>query len=112
MELSIKQRGVLHGMLTGTAISIGLIIFRVLLNPFNFQSNLTLLEKNSVLFKSLTLLALCLAISIGRLAKHRFFSADELDGRGLRTDSDRAIILQSLLQNTLEQSVLAALFLN
>ncbi len=80
MEFSIKQRGVLHVMLTGTAISIGLIIFGVLLNPFNFQFNLTILEKSSVLFKSLILLALCLAISIGRLAKHRFFSADELDG--------------------------------
>ena len=108
MEFSIKQRGVLHGMLTGAAISIGLIIFGILLNPFNFQSNLTLLEKSSVLFKSLILLALCLAFSIGRLAKHRFFNPDEIDGRGLRTDSDRAIFLQSLLQNTLEQSVLAA----
>ncbi len=29
MEFSIKQRGVLGGMLTGTAISIGLIIFGV-----------------------------------------------------------------------------------
>ncbi len=45
---------------------------------------------------------------MGRLAKHRFFSPDEIDGRGLRADSDRAIFLQSLLQNTLEQSVLAA----
>ena len=108
MEFSIKQRGVLGGMLAGTAISIGLIIFGILLNPFNFQSNLTLLEKSSVLFKSLILLALCLAFSIGRLAKYRFFNPDEIDGRGLRTDSDRAIFLQSLLQNTLEQSVLAA----
>ena len=108
MEFSIKQRGVLGGMLNGTAISIGLIIFGILLNPFNFHSNLTLLEKSSVLFKSLIILALCLTFSIGRLAKHRFFSPDELDGKGLRTDSDRAILLQSLLQNTLEQSVLAA----
>ncbi|WP_413361228.1 hypothetical protein [Prochlorococcus sp. MIT 1201] len=108
MELSIKQSGVLHGMLTGTAISIGIIIFGILLNPFNFHSNLALLEKSSVLFKSLIILALCLTFSIGRLAKHRFFSPDELDGKGLRTDSDRAILLQYLLQNTLEQSVLAA----
>lgn len=72
------------------------------------QSNLILLEKHSVLFKSLILLILCLVFSIGRLAKHRFFRPDVIDGRGLREDSDRAIILQSLLQNTLEQSVLAA----
>ena len=108
MEFSIKQRGVLRGMLTGAAISIGLIICGILLNPFDFEPNLTLLEKSSVLFKSLILLALCLALSIGRLAKHRFFSPDEIDGRGLRADSDRAIFLQALLQNTLEQSVLAA----
>ncbi|KZR75292.1 hypothetical protein PMIT1323_01582 [Prochlorococcus marinus str. MIT 1323] len=43
-------------MLTGTAISIGIIIFGILLNPFNFHSNLTLLEKSSVLFKSLIIL--------------------------------------------------------
>ncbi len=45
MGFSIKQRAVLHGMLTGASISIGLIIFGILLNPFNFQSNLTLIEK-------------------------------------------------------------------
>ena len=50
--------------------------------------------------------ALWLAIAVGRLARHRFFSDDDIEG-ALRPGSLRAAVLQSLVQNTLEQTVLA-----
>jgi hypothetical protein len=49
----------------------------------------------------------CLAINIGLLARHRFFTPDDIDGGGLTAGTSQARLLQSMLQNTLEQSVLA-----
>ena len=54
-------------------------------------------------------IALWLAISIGLLARHRFFTPEDIDGGGLSRGSETAKVLQSTLQNTLEQSVLAVL---
>lgn len=52
-------------------------------------------------------LALWLGISIGLLARHRFFSPEDIDGGGLIPGTETANILQATLQNTLEQTVLA-----
>lgn len=49
-----------------------------------------------------------LFVSIARLARHRFFSPADIDGGAGATASREAIILQSVLQNTLEQAVLAS----
>jgi hypothetical protein len=53
--------------------------------------------------------SLWLAISIGLLARHRFFTPEDIDGGGLTQGTDTANILQATLQNTLEQTVLAVL---
>jgi hypothetical protein len=47
-----------------------------------------------------------LAIAVARLARHRFFSDDDIDG-ALGRGTTRAAVLQSLVQNTLEQTLLA-----
>lgn len=50
--------------------------------------------------------ALWLAVAVARLARHRFFSDEDIDGV-LGAGTVHARILQSLVQNTLEQTVLA-----
>ena len=45
--------------------------------------------------------------SIATLAKHRFFSPEDIDGAGLTQATQTAKCLQAILQNTLEQNVLA-----
>jgi hypothetical protein len=50
---------------------------------------------------------LFLGLSVGRLARHRFFTPQDIDGGGLTNGTHEARILQSLLQNTLEQFALA-----
>jgi hypothetical protein len=54
-------------------------------------------------------LALWLGVSIGLLARHRFFTPEDIDGGGLSRGSETANVLQATLQNTLEQTVLAVL---
>ena len=59
--------------------------------------------------KSCIPLAVIFAVSIGRLAKHRFFTPNDIDVSGLTQASAQAQILQSIIQNTLEQSLLASI---
>lgn len=53
------------------------------------------------------LMIVWLAASIGMLARHRFFTPEDIDGSGLTEGTSTAKLLQSILQNTLEQTALA-----
>ena len=48
-----------------------------------------------------------LFVCIARLAKHRFFTPEDIHGSALTNGTDKAKLLQALLQNTLEQACLA-----
>ena len=109
MNLTDKQKGVRNGMLLGGSISFVLFIGSALMNPFGYAQNLLFVDRLVVVMRSAELLALCLGFSIGLLAKHRFFSPADIDGRGLTAATVKAKELQSVLQNTLEQSLLALL---
>lgn len=50
---------------------------------------------------------LWLLVAVARLAAHRFRTPEDIDGGGLAPNSARAAHLQALVQNTLEQIVLA-----
>ncbi len=107
MSLTVKQTGVLKGSIAGMAITIAVILYGIWQNPFNFDSALFDSERLGVAIKSALLPALYLVLSIGQVARHRFFHAEDIDGSGLTAGSEQAKILQSLLQNTLEQFLIA-----
>jgi hypothetical protein len=48
-----------------------------------------------------------LLIGVALLARHRFFTPADIDGGGLTEGTPTAKLLQTLIQNTLEQAVLA-----
>jgi hypothetical protein len=48
-------------------------------------------------------------LAVALQARHRFFSPADIDGAGLTAASARAQLLQALIQNTAEQTLLAAL---
>ena len=50
---------------------------------------------------------LALMVSIMRVANHRFSTPEDIDGSGLTIGTPRVQLLRAILQNTLEQSVLA-----
>lgn len=104
MRLTDKQTGVFKGMVAGLAItlaSLGLAIFA--LKPPVPPGEASLAHA----IKWDTLIIACLAINVALLARHRFFTPDDIDGGGLTKGTPAAQILQSTLQNTLEQTVLA-----
>src|SRR3954463_1634668 len=105
MTLTKKQTGVFKGMAAAldiTVASLGLAIFGGLERP-DWVSDTSLPRA----IKWDTLIIVCLTVNIALLARHRFFTEDDIDGGGLSNASPTAKILQSTLQNTLEQTVLA-----
>ena len=50
---------------------------------------------------------LTLMISVMRVANHRFSTPEDIDGSGLTIGTSRMLVLRAILQNSLEQSVLA-----
>ena len=109
MALTIKQRGVLKGIIPGAAITLVAILGAVLVGPMVLSPEASAGERLAFAISADAFIALWLGISVGLLARHRFFTPEDIDGGGLSRGSETANVLQSTLQNTLEQSVLAVL---
>ena len=106
--MDATQRGVARGI--GCAALIMLLAYG-LAAYLGRDGSLGGMLDERLMLAALALLApaLELMICIGRLAKHRFFTPEDIHGSGVTAGSERARLLQALLQNTLEQSVLAAI---
>ena len=94
-------------MLAALGVGIALVAAGMVWNPLGLTTDLDLAGRLRLAAGSCLVLILSLAIAIGRLAKHRFLTPEDIDGAAGGAGSTRARILQSLLQNTLEQTVLA-----
>ena len=100
--LSKAQTGVAIGMAVGLAATVGAFAWP---NQPPVPSNAG--ARLEIWFACAVSACLWLLISVGRLANHRFFSPADIDGAGLTEGTARAKLLQSLIQNTLEQALLA-----
>jgi MAPEG family len=109
MDHAAKQRGVLRGIVVGVAITLVVIVGAILAGPVLLSPEAPVGERIAFALKADVFIALWLGISIALLARHRFFSPEDIDGGGLTEGTERASILQATLQNTLEQTVLAVL---
>jgi len=104
MTLTDTQTGVFKGMVAGLAITFASLGFAI----FGLESPVSVADASLAhAIKWDTFVVACLAINIALLARHRFFTPDDIDGGGLSKGTPTAQILQSTLQNTLEQTVLA-----
>jgi uncharacterized membrane protein YecN with MAPEG domain len=105
--LTDKQQGVLRGMAAGVIVTLLALTISIVVNPPALTSGA---GYPVALAHALTwdvLIIVCLMANIGLLARHRFFTPDDIDGGGLTKGTPHAQVLQSTLQNTLEQTVLA-----
>ena len=109
MALTVKQRGVLKGILIGAAITVAVTAGAILAGPMMLSPEATVVERLSFALWADVFIALWLGISIALLARHRYFTPEDIDGGGLTRGSETASVLQATLQNTLEQTVLAVL---
>jgi uncharacterized membrane protein YecN with MAPEG domain len=109
MTLIIKQRGVLRGIVVGATITLVVLAVAILTNPVQLPAETSTGDRIGFALATDVVIALWLAVSVGLLAHHRFFTAEDIDGSGLTQGTQRAQILQANLQNTLEQTVLAVL---
>lgn len=109
MQRTIKQVGVMKGAALGAFSSVVVLLLSGYLNPFGYSDSMSTLDSLSVAIRASAIPAFFLLIAIARVANHRFLTPEDIDGGGLTGGSERVKLLQALLQNTLEQSVLAAL---
>jgi uncharacterized MAPEG superfamily protein len=99
IDLSRKRRGVALGMAVGLAMTIA-----VLAGPGPRPA----VPDRAALWAACSIGPACwLVLAVGLLARHRFFSAPDIDAAGLTEASSGAKRLQALTQNTLEQTALA-----
>jgi len=104
--LTEKQQGVLGGMVTGLVATVLTLALAVIVQPAALTPPQGYPETLAHALEWDVLLVICLAANIGLLARHRFFTPEDIDGGGLTAGTPRAQVLQSTLQNTLEQTVL------
>lgn len=109
MALTEKQKIIIRAMVAGALIALTNIAFAWFYEPFIFPSDLTLEQRMTIATKASCVVAIFLMVVIGRLAKHRFFTPEDIDAAASKQSSIRAKILQAILQNTLEQTVLAVI---
>lgn len=99
---SSTQKSVALSMLIGLTTSLLMVFFGSSIH-LHFES----IDRFVLLSRVLVVPVFFLIVCIGRMATHRFFTPADIDGDPRTDDTPSAIELQRVLQNTLEQSVLA-----
>ena len=84
MALDDKQRGVLRNMLIALAITIALLTAVIIWPPVIFTPLTPLIDRFALTLGWDSLVLLCLVLSIGNLARHRFFTPADIDGGKLK----------------------------
>lgn len=101
------QRGVAVGMASAFLTAVVVLSLAATFGGTLTAANSSVEFRLELLAASLIAPAAALFICIARLAKHRFFTPEDIDGSALTEGTSRAMLLQALLQNTLEQLALA-----
>lgn len=106
MHLDKTQLGVAKGMASALLAAILVFVAAQAATP-TISETVDLGPRLKIATLSLLLPALTLLFCIARLARHRFFTPEDINGSAQTSGTQGAQILQSLLQNTLEQCSLA-----
>jgi MAPEG family len=106
MAIDSTQSGVIRGMASAVAIVAGVFAVAYFLEWPNFSNRTTTVLRLQLAALAALSPTSVLFICIARLAKHRFSTPQDIQGSALSEGTERAKLLQALLQNTLEQAVL------
>ena len=109
MDFKAEQKGVFIRMALAMIVTLSVIGYGYYANPFGYEANLDFSQQVHAISPFLICLVIPLMVSIGRQAGQRFFSPSDIDSQNHSSASERSKNLQCMLQNTLEQTVLAIL---
>jgi MAPEG family protein len=104
MAITRTQAGVAAGMAGGFALTLAAFLW-----PHPPVVGEGAEARLSLWLACALLVGFWLLIAVARLAGHRFFTPEDIDGGGLSAGTPKARLLQTLIQNTLEQAVLAVI---
>ncbi len=105
--MNSEQRGVAIGMASALLMALVFFTLAAIFGEARIAPGASVEFRLELLAVSLMAPAVSLFICIARLAKHRFFTPEDINGSALTEGTARARLLQALLQNTLEQVALA-----
>ena len=107
MDIDRTKRGVARGMALAVAIAIGVFAGAFLLQLPNLSGQTSLAPRLKLAALASLAPVSVLFLCIARMARHRFATPQDIHGGAITEGTERARLLQALLQNTLEQTVLA-----
>jgi hypothetical protein len=106
-DLHYEQRGVIRGVvlaiLVGTVVLLGGYLFA----PFPWRGYANVGERIALALRVDIIVFAWLIAAVANVGNRRFFSRDDIQGAGFYPPSERIAIPVAILQNTLEQTVLA-----
>src|SRR5688572_29572302 len=107
MAIDSTQRGVARGMTWAVSLAVTVFVIAYVLQWPTFSSETSLVSRLKLAAFAGLAPAAILFLCIARLARHRFATPQDIHGSALTEGTERAKLLQALLQNTLEQTALA-----
>lgn len=107
MVLTAKQKGVIRNVIPTAVLTVvglcgGSLLLPLAILPLDEAGARLAWALKWALLPTLTLM-----VSIMRVANYRFSSPEDIDGSGLTAGTPEVRVLRAVLQNTLEQTVLA-----
>lgn len=106
-ELTDKQKGVVRNVIPAAVLTVVGLCGVSLLLPVSVLPADEPGARIAWALKWALLPVLTLMVSIMRVANHRFSTPEDIDGAGLTDGTAQVRVLRAVLQNTLEQAVLA-----
>lgn len=106
-DLHYEQRRVIRGVVLAILVGAVVLLGGYLFVPFSFHGTTNVAERIALALRFDILVFGCLIAAIVNVGNGRFFSRDDIQGAGFYPPSERIAIPVAILQNTLEQTVLA-----
>lgn len=111
MTFDADQRGVVRGMAAGLALTLLAVATGLLLPAMALPGSEAMADRLAFAARCAVVPALWVVVTIGAVARGRFVSPRDIAGSAFGTPSEAVAIGRAILQNTLEQALIAVLAL-
>jgi hypothetical protein len=106
-DLHYEQRGVIRGVILALLFGTVVLLAGYLFVPFPWHGYANVGERIALALRIDIIVFAWLIAAVANVGTGRFFSRDDIQGAGFYPPSERIAIPVAILQNTLEQTVMA-----